>query len=257
MTKIRSKKQNTNRMESTGFNLSAPLTAALLFVVLLSLWAAYSFYMGKASVPLPSYKLGFRSGPSSGQIPSTEGFYGGVAMGAGEPDCLRTSSEGAALIDLFSDKPCTSESGADDLRELKQIASKLSCFKKDLLSPSHMIDATRYQKFTTSHDIEPVAETTGRCFAKTLSPRDLELSIEKWTGRGSALVKRLSASYRLAPPDVEKAQTLFQVMVRDVADVARSTCMPDESVATPAGPRDPAGLSEPGFEQTSEYKGYY
>ena len=258
--KTQSKKQNTNRMESSeyGINLSAPVAAALVFVVLLALWAAYSFYMGKASIPLPSYKLGFKSGPSvAGAIPSTEGFYGGVAMGAGEPDCLRTSSEGAALIDLFSDKPCTSESGADDLRELKQIAGKLSCFKKDLLSPSHVIDATRYQKFTTSHDIEPVAETTGRCFAKTLSPRDLELSIEKWTGRGQALVRRLSASYRLSPADVEKAQALFQAMARDVADVARSTCMPDTGVATPAGPRDPAGRPEPGVEQTSEYKGYY
>lgn len=253
--KTPSKKQNTNRMESAeyGINLSAPVAAALFFVVLLVLWGAYSFYMGKASVPLPSYKLGFRNGP----VPSTEGFYGGVAVGAGEPDCLRTSSEGAALIDLFSDKPCASDSGADDLRELTLIASKLACFKKDLLSPSHIIEATRYQKFTTSHDIEPIAETTGRCFAKTLSPRDLELSLDKWTSRGSSLVKRLSASYRLSPADVEKAQALFQAMVRDVADVARSTCMPDKGVATPAGPRDPAGRPEAGFEQASEYKGYY
>ena len=249
-------------MESTGtdsgFALSAPVAAALLFVVLIALWAAYTFYMGKASIPLPSYKLGFRSGPSvAGATPSTEGFYGGAAVGAGEPDCLRTSSEGAALIGLFEDYTCSSDSGADDLRELKQIASKLACFKKDLLSPSHTINATRYQKFTTSHDIEPVAETTGRCFAKTLSPRDLELSIEKWTGRGSALVKRLSASHRLSPADVEKAEALFQAMVRDVADVARSTCMPDKGVATPAGPRDPAGRPEAGYEQASEYKGYY
>jgi hypothetical protein len=247
-------------MESIG--VSAPIAAALLFIVLLVLWGAYSFYMGKTSVPLPSYKLGFRSGPIPSFTPTPkptpiEGFYGGVAMGAGEPDCLRTSSEGAALIDLFADKTCTLESGEDDLRELKQIASKLSCFKKDLLSPSHIIEATRYQKFTTSHDIEPIAETTGRCFAKTLSPRDLELSLDKWTGRGSALVKRLSASYRLSPADVEKAQAFFQAMVRDVADVARSTCLPDTGVATPAGPRDPVGRPESGFEQTSEYKGYY
>jgi len=237
--KIQSKKQNPSRMD-----VSAPVAAALLFIVLIALWAAYTFYIGKASVPLPSYKLGFRSGP--------EGFYGGVARGAGEPDCLRTSSEGAALVDLFSG---TCEESADDLRELKQIVGKLSCFKKDLLSPSHIIEATRYQPFVTAHDIEPVAETTGRCFAKTLSPRDLELSIDKWTSRGEKLVKRLSASHRLAPTDVEKAQALFQALLRDVADVARSTCMPDKGVATPSGPRDPVGRNSAG--EQADYKGYY
>lgn len=250
-----SKKQNTNRMEGSYLNLSPPVTAALVFIVLIALWAAYCFYMGKASVPLPSYTMGFRSGPR-GSDPRTEGFYGGIAVGAGEPNCLRTSSEAAELVALF-DGRAAEGAPCDNLRELKTLVGKLACFKKDLLSPSHIIEATRYQKFSTVHDIEPVAETTGRCFSKTLSPRDLELSLDKWAYRGGVLIKRLAASYRLESCDIDAAEKLFLKLVRDVADVARSQCLADTSVATPPGVRDPVGLQPDRVTEMSEYTGYY
>ena len=258
--KIPSKKQNTNRMEGSYLNLSPPVTAALVFIVLIALWAAYCFYVGKASVPLPSYTMGFRSGPRGSDPrtdPRTEGFYGGVAVGAGEPNCLRTSSEAAELVALFDGRTCVAGGCADNLRELKTLVGKLACFKKDLLSPSHIIEATRYQKFSTVHDIEPVAETTGRCFSKTLSPRDLELSLDKWAYRGGVLIKRLAASYRLESCDIDAAEKLFQKLVRDVADVARSSCLADTSVATPPSARDPVGLQPGRAEEMSEYTGYY
>lgn len=241
-------------MDATGqsvFPLSAPVAALALIAVAVALWAAFVFYTGKASMPVPSHTLGFRG--------ATEGF-GGAARGAGWPDCLRTSSEGAALVGLFDGKPCRTEKGAADRRELTQLVGKLACFKKDLLSPSHIIDATRKQEFVTSHDVEPIAETTGRCFSKTLSPRDLEISIEKWTSRGALLVKRLSASAALSPGDVEKAQSLFQSQIRDVADIARTTCVPsaqEQGVATLPGPRDPMGIVTKSSEAADTYTGYY
>ena len=241
-------------METTGgsfFPLSPPVAALAMIAVAVALWAAYVFYTGKASMPVPSYTMGFRG--------AIEGF-GGAARGAGLPDCLRTSSEGAALVALFDGKTCRTHQGAATLRELTQLVGKLACFKKDLLSPSHQVDATRKQEFVTSHDIEPIAETTGRCFSKSLSPRDLEISIEKWTTRGTLLVKRLSASFGLSPDDVEKAQTLFQSQLRDVSDLARTTCIPsaqEQGVAPLPGPRDPMGIVTKVSESAETYTGYY
>jgi len=182
----------------------------------------------------------------------TEAF-GGIAKGSGEPDCLRASSEAAALYDMFAENE-----DEDDVRELKQILSKLSCFKKDLVSPSYVVEATRYQQFSTTHDIEPIAETTARCFSKTISPRDLEIAFDKWTIRGNTLVKRLCASHKLPPAAVEKAQGLFQAILRDVKDIARGICIQGEpKIAGKPGPRDPHPYEPPADVELGTYNGYY
>jgi hypothetical protein len=188
-----------------------------------------------------------------------EGFYGGAAKGAGSPDCLRASSEAAQLIAMFASKgPSTVVEGGDDLRELTQLAGKLSCFKKDLLSPSFIVDATRKQQFVTMHDIEPIAETTGRCFAKTISPRDLELAFNKWSSRGNLLIKRLCTAFKLSPDDVDKSESLFRALLRDVQDVSRSACFVGEpTIAGKPGPRDPHPYVNPEKEGYGEFTGYY
>jgi hypothetical protein len=186
-----------------------------------------------------------------------EGF-GGAARGSGSPDCLRSSAEGAELIAMFSNRESGFEEGSDDLRELTQIASKLSCFKKDLVSPSYIVEATRYQQFVTMHDIEPIAETTGRCFAKTISPRDLELAFDKWNTRGELLIRRLCTSYRLSMEEVNKAQALFRAFIRDVKDIARGSCLQGEpKIAGKPGPRDAHPYEAPGLMNLGEYSGYY
>jgi hypothetical protein len=190
---------------------------------------------------------GFRNG--------LEGF-GGIAHGAGSPSCLRSSAEGAQLIDMFQKKNPLFEEGPDALRELTVLVGKLSCFKKDLVSPSYIVNATRMQPYSTTHDIEPVAETTARCFAKTISPRDLGISLDKWTSRGELLVKKLCTSYSLKQAEVEKAQGLFRSVIRDVSDIARSSCLAGEpSIAGNPGPRD----AHPYEKETDfgTYTGYY
>jgi hypothetical protein len=193
-------------------------------------------------------------------IPPTnvsEGFGGAAHLAPGAPDCSRTSAEGAALIAMFN-KPSRTGDGSDDLRELITLVGKLSCFKKDLVSPSHIVDATRRQEFVTAHDIEPIAETTGRCFAKTISPRDLQLSFDKWMTRGEELVARNCTSFGLTSKDYDKAQTLFQKLLRDVADIARGSCLAGEpSIAGKPGPRDPHPYADPSLAEFGEYKGYY
>ena len=144
---------------------------------------------------------------------------------------------------------------AGDQHELSQIVGKLSCFKKDLMSPSYIVDATRKQQFVTMHDIEPIAETTGRCFAKTISPRDMELAFDKWTQRGELLIKRLCARERLEP---ERAESLFRAVIRDVKDIARSQCFTGEpTIAGKPGPRDPHPYENPDLEELGAYSGYY
>ena len=187
-----------------------------------------------------------------------EGFYGGVAVGAGVPDCLRVSSEGAQLHALFASKASAVEEGPGDFKELTLLLSQLSCFKKDLMGVAKQVEATRYQPFATQLDLEPIAETTARCFAKTIPSRDLDLSFEKWSKRGTFLITRLCTATNLTEAEVRKAETLFQKFLADVKDVAKDACLtgtPTILAEPQASPRD-AKAYDPG-SSGREYFGYY
>jgi hypothetical protein len=284
------------------FGLTPSTMALLVIVVLLILWASYTWYYGGVTVPLPSYAVGFqgsekkkeeesflggrfgttntnkkprdlrhqskgvKQGPNpaaSGTFPrymegTTVEGYGGASHGAGSPSCLRSSAESAQLVDMFVDKNPRFEEGPDALRELTILMGKLACFKKDLVSPSYIVSATRNQPYTTAHDIEPIAETTGRCFSKTISPRDLTISLDKWNKRGESLVKKLCTAYSLGQKEVEQAQGLFRYVIRDVSDVARGACLQGEPmIAGKPGPRDAHPYEKPGDVEYGEFKGYY
>jgi len=275
-------------METANGIFTPSVAALVIIIVFIAAYVAYTWYMGRNTVPVPSYIVGFADMPvpdaappgvvagaieaskffenpagsaeakKAKELPDTsvkgildvvtsEGFYGGAAVGTGSPDCLRSSSEGAELVAMF-------KTGSDQ-HELSQIVGKLGCFKKDLMSPSYIVDATRKQQFVTMHDIEPIAETTGRCFAKTISPRDMELAFDKWTQRGELLIKRLCAKERL---EAETAEALFRAVIRDVKDIARSQCFTGEpTIAGKPGPRDPHPYENPDLEELGAYSGYY
>ena len=187
-----------------------------------------------------------------------EGFYGGVAQGAGIPDCLRTSSEAAELHGMFAGRVDSVEEGKGDFSELTILLSQLSCFKKDLMGVAQQVEATRYQPFSTQIDLEPIAETTARCFAKTIPKRDLDLAFDKWSKRGHFLVIRLCTAAGLSEAEVVKAETLFKKLIADVQDIAMDKCLTGTPTiaAEPASPRDPVPHSS--NEITGrEYKGYY
>jgi hypothetical protein len=186
-----------------------------------------------------------------------EGFYGGVAVGAGIPDCLRTSAEGARLYGIFAERISGFEEGPEDFKELTLLLSQLSCFKKDLMGVAKQIEATRYQPFATQLDMEPIAETTGRCFAKTIPPRDLELAFEKWSKRGNFLITRLCTSANLSEAEVNEADKLFRAFIADVKDVAVDNCLQGTPIMgdVKTTPRD-ASAYDPGTPGR-EYFGYY
>jgi len=237
-----------------------PQVAGLIVLIVgLILFFSYQFYSGRPTVPLPSYKVGFENMNEEDKEKVKEGFFGGVAKGAGVPDCTRSSAEGAELMAMLMGAPALSDLDAqDDLRELKQIVGKLSCFKKDLVSPSYIVDATRRQQFVSAHDIEPIAETTGRCFAKTISPRDLEIAFDKWTTRGTTLLRRICADTRMSEAGIQRANGLFQALVRDVKDIARGACLSGEPmIAGKPGPRDAHPYEKPTMALPGEYTGYY
>jgi hypothetical protein len=223
-----------------GPSVSGPLIAGFLAVTA----TAIGYTMWLKSNTLPA-------------LPVKEGF-GGVAVGSGVPDCLRASSEGAQIAGFFAGKTASLEEGSDDLRELMLLLSKLACLKKDLLAVGGVIEATRYQAYATSHDIEPVAETTARCFAKTMPPRDLDIIFEKWEQRGNILLRRLCSSYDVTPDVNNKLKKWFAAMIIDVKDIATGACF----VGTPiingkTQGRTTSGYEPPELIDLGPYKGRY
>lgn len=155
-----------------------------------------------------------------------EGFYGGVARGAGVPDCLRTLPEASELLDTLSGRVSGYPSdGSDDYREFTLILSKLACLKKDLLSPSGIVEATRYQAFETAHDRVAVAELCGMCLNQTVAPRDLDISFATWRDRAKVLMRKLCTEANLAEKDVVKAEKLFTALYDDVYHLSTSKCL--------------------------------
>jgi hypothetical protein len=186
-----------------------------------------------------------------------EGFAA-PAHGAGVPDCMQTCADAAALYHML-DRPSNTEEGPEDLRELKAILSKISCFKRDLMGTAGLVDSTRYQPFSTSHDMEPVAETTARCFAKTIPQRDLSLSLDKWGSRGTFLIKRLCTSEQLTEDDEHRAIELFGGAMGDISEVALGKCC-NSDVGVIAGkpqPRMVGGYESQSIQNLKQYSGYY
>ncbi len=157
-----------------------------------------------------------------------EGFFGGVARGSGHPDCLRTLPEGSEILDtLLSRVQANSDitEGSADYRELQLILSKLGCLKKDLMSPSGIVEATRYQAFETSHDRINVAEVCAMCLNQTIPSRDLDIVFATWRDRGKVLLRKLCTEAQLDEDGVKRLEVLYHKAWSDVYDIAKSRCL--------------------------------
>ena len=238
---------------------SASTLAIIIVVVILCILIARYFFYGKATVPLPSYKSGFTVTQEGFVLPTgTSSSYGSPSGGFGSEkidgpqNCLGQNATASTILDMFS------SNNSDDFIEMKRLLNKLCCFKKDLSSANHLVDATRKQPYITDHDVEPIAEVTARCFAKTISPRDLEISFDIWTGRGNSLLERMAASTSMSSADLTKAQSIFNLFIRDVRNDAQAECLQKEPlIAGKPGPRDPHAYSNPKEEDFGKYDGFY
>lgn len=154
-----------------------------------------------------------------------EGFFGGVSRGSGHPDCLRIIPEGSEILNVLSvgNKPVSDSSA--NYKEFQLILSKLGCLKKDLLSPSGIVDATRYQAFETAHDRINVAEICGMCFNQTIPSRDLDIVFATWRDRGNDLLTKLCTEAELTEQQVVKLEEVFKKIWEDVYDISKSRCL--------------------------------
>ena len=248
-------------------------TLAVFAIFIAALVTAVGFFWWKSCKTTPSIVDGFSYAKSlmdsiKNPIASTstqgfksqvEGFYAGPAVGAGAPDCMHTSKDAAELYSMLNNRTVGTEEGPDDLRELNVILSKISCFKRDLMGVAGVVEATRYQPFSTSHDLEPVAETTARCFARTIPQRDLSLSLDKWGSRGTFLLKRLCTAENLSEAEETEALRLFGDAMADITEIALGKCC-NSDVGIIAGqpqPRMVGGYETPAISSLRQYTGYY
>jgi hypothetical protein len=191
-------------------------------------------------------------------VPRVSEGFGAPVVGAGVPDCLRESNEAAQIVSIFLGRVESVEEGAPDLEELKVILSKLACMKRDLVGVAQVVNATLYQPFVTAHDVEPVAETVGRCFAKTIPPRDLEISFDKWKTRGRFLINRLCGAAEFDAAQTQQVNALYNTVLVDVYDIAQQRCLKGQpEIMGKNTPRDVSAFSPPEIKDLREYTGYY
>lgn len=219
---------------------SIPFSMIFQFIVLAIVVALVVNFM----FMVPKYK----------RVDESEGFYGGVVRGGGHPDCLRTLPEGSELLNMI-DNRVKLEEGSGDYKELQLILSKLACLKKDLMSPSGIVEATRYQQFETAHDREPVSEVCATCLNQTIAPRDLDIIFATWRDRGNVLLRKLCTEASLKEPEVKKAEALFTAAWSDVYDIAKGRCL--KTVDNSQKPDDVGAFEPSGLKDLRKYDGYY
>jgi len=187
-----------------------------------------------------------------------EPFYGGVVRGSGHPDCLRTLPEASEILDTLlgrieSNKGASE--GSADYREFQLILSKLACLKKDLLSPSGIVEATRYQAFETAHDRINVAEVCAMCLNKSIPPRDLDIIFATWRDRGKVLLRKLCTEAQLNESVLERINILFAKLWNDVYDISKSRCLKIE--ATEFNGRDIRAFEPENLKDLRNYTNKY
>jgi hypothetical protein len=189
--------------------------------------------------------------------PLVQPFYGGAVTGSSNLSCGRMSSEAEQLYSTFLISSIKqSETGKDNLRELKMLLSKLCCFKQDLMAPQQTITAVKELGFVTQQDIQPIGDLTGRCFSKTIPERDLGLQIIKWRDSGRALIHRLCTDANLSEGQVRRAENLFTTLISDVEDVSRTQCLGSLPKAE-GGRFDPEAVITKNVSELKKYDGLY
>jgi LPXTG-motif cell wall-anchored protein len=235
-----------NQASATGD--SSTMMFVLIGVVVAALIGGFIYLiMGRAETrPI---NQGFRG---------KEGFFGGAVTGTSALPCGRASSEAEALYAMMAYK-CTG-AGADlkdDLRNLRNLLSKLCCFKVDLMAPQKLISASKELGFSTHQDIQPLGDLTGRCFSKTVPERDIDIQFSKWRSAGLDSIHRLCGALSLTEEETVHAEKLFMTVWNDVMDVARTNCLVKVNDMSAAGRHE----AQPNLPESAmnlrEYDGYY
>lgn len=191
--------------------------------------------------------------------PLVQGFYAPPTVGAAVFPCAAMSSEAAAVYSMFASKNLSvGEEGPQDLHELRNLLAKLCCMKQDLQGVAATVSAVKELQFHTSQDIQPVADMTARCFAKTVPERDLDIQFGKWRDAGKDLIRRLCTASEMTESEHTQAETLFLNAWRDAYEVAKGGCLKGSvDGAFKTGPHEPAGNLPEKVGALREYDGLY
>lgn len=225
------------------------LTSSTFFAVIAGIIAlavgfvAYTLIVKRNTVP-------------SGSSEKKEGFQG-PARGVSSIPCGQESSHVTDILEIFSNKMPTTEEGSPDFKEFKEIMSKMCCMKHDLMGAAQVVSSTLYVPYNNTHDRENPADTVGRCFTKSMPPRDLDIIFATWKNRGLLLLDKLCTSYKLSGRQSDNARKHFNSLWSDVFDIAKGFCSPPEKAPEHGSPRDPKGFMRADVEELGEYKGYY
>lgn len=218
---------------TTSFFDIAPSSIVIVVIIVIFLvMTAYLWRSNVKSLPIPSW--------------SSEGFVSGLKN--------ESAKEGIK---------CNPGTQTEDEKEFDLLKKKLTAFKKDLANPAAVLKDTLKLPFLTSQDMESVAETASRCFMKTISSRDLEISLEKWQGRGKELISSIAVNAKLGVKEVADLENSFETLLTSVKETARQTCLPSQPLISNApGPRDPHpfdfhGLNGDQKNNIGEFTSYY
>ena len=203
-------------------------------------------------------KDGFRNkNAESAEKEEEEGFLSMPVKGVSGVPCGQMSSEAEAVYQFFaSRKLSVGEEGDMDLQNLQQLLGKMCCMKRDLMSPAQSVSSARELAFATHMDIQPVADLTANCFAKTVPERDLSIQFEKWRNFGMDMIRRLCTAGSLSESEVNEVEALFKQAWKDCYDVANTVCIgtiPTGAFAT--GPHDPAPRTPENLAELRDYDG--
>jgi hypothetical protein len=231
-------------MESTGSTSHTTLFfgAIALVIAVVAGFMVYSVLSKRNTTPSGSHQEGFQ----------------GPTKGVSHIPCGQESSEAIAVLEMFANNKSSTEEGVADLKEFKEILSKLCCLKHDLMSTSQVVQAMLYIPYNNTHDRENPADTVARCFTKSIPPRDLDITFGTWKKRGLELLNRLCTSYNLSSRESEKAMTHFTTVWQDVFAIAKNACVPSSQDGSSfVSPRDVKGFTPETVEELGAYTGYY
>jgi len=185
-----------------------------------------------------------------------EGFQG-PSKGVSDIPCGQESSYAIEISDLFAQKRSSTEEGDADLVELKLILSKMCCMKHDLLSTNQVVRASLSIPYNTSHDHENLGDTVGRCFTKSMPPRDFDIIFDTWKTRGFVLLSRLCTSYNLTDSEEDIANRAFMSLWTDTYSLAKGVCLKFVNDGLNGSPRDLRGYIPDTIKNFGKYLGYY
>lgn len=185
---------------------------------------------------------------------SAEGFFGGASDGAGVPSCMRTLVDASEVYERVAMRL---EGAPKELDEFRLLLSKWACLKKDLMSPSGIVVATRMLPYSAMHDRIPVPDLAGQCNAKTVPLRDLDISFETWQTRAKFLFRRLAAMGKMSSTEASVLEEQLMKAWADVYNIAKSQCISSIPSGGKMSPRDAQPRFPDELTDLGVYAGYY